>query len=166
MPNAAPGLYTSCRVTQSPMTRTGTRESVATASSLVTKSSTTTPEATVQNNFRLPALSIFLLGLALDAETGVGQRVQPLEPDVVAALVALAEFLRRFVQPSQSFVHVPEVSALLGREEKLLLPLHGVGALVRHVEGVGRQVAVGALQRRAERLVIVAQLLQHSSALL
>src|SRR5438552_9340953 len=137
MPKAAPRLYTSCRVTQSPATRSGMcagRE--RTTITLVTRSSTTIPSTTPQNIFRLAPLAIFLFRLALDAETGVRQRVQPLEPDLVAALVTLAELVRLLVEPTQRLVHMPEVTPLLRREEKLLLPLHGVGPLVRHMKGI------------------------------
>src|SRR5204863_4436922 len=47
-----------------------------------------------------------------------------------------------------------------------LLALHRVGALIGHVEGVAREVAVGRLQTRVEGLVVVAELLHHPGALL
>ena len=53
-------------------------------------------------------LCIFLALLALDAVARVRQRVEPLEGDVVAAVVALAERLGRAVQPAQRLVDVPE----------------------------------------------------------
>src|SRR5438034_11070983 len=51
-------------------------------------------------------------------------------------------------------------------EQEGLLALHGVGALIRHVERVAREVAVGRLQAGVEGLVVVAELLHHPSALL
>ncbi len=83
-----------------------------------------------------------------------------------AALVAVPELVGRAVEPAQRLVHVPEVAALLRGEEELLLPLHGVGALIGHVERVGRQVAVGRLERRVERLVVIAELLHDAGPLL
>ena len=70
------------------------------------------------------------------------------------------------VEAAERLVDVPEVPALLGRHQELLFPLHGVGALVGHVEGVGAQVAIGALQRRVEGLVVVAEFLHDPGALL
>src|SRR2546426_2576574 len=61
--------------------------------------------------------------------------------------------------------HVPEVAPFLRGEQEGLLALHGVGALIRHVERVAREVAVGRLQAGVERLVVVAELLHHPSAL-
>src|SRR5688500_5924181 len=133
---------------------------------LVIASRTTTTAAAETKTRRSAALGILFLLLAGDAQPRVGQRVEPLEVDLVAALVAVPELLRRRVEAPERLVHVPEVAALLGREEELLLPLHGVGALVRHVERVGGQVAVGALQGRVERLVVVAELLHHPGPLL
>src|SRR5512145_2087632 len=101
------------------------------------------------------ALSIFLFLLAGDAQPRMREGIEPLEVDLLAALLAVAELLRVAVEPPERLVHVPEVAPLLGREEELLLPLHGVGALVRHVEGVGVEVAVGRLEGRVERLVVV-----------
>src|SRR6476619_3478032 len=112
-----------------------------------------------QNSDALLRLGIFLALLALDAVARVRQRIQPLERDVVAAIVALAERLRRPVQPAQRLVDVPEEAPFLAREEERLLPLHRVRALVRHVEGIAAQIAVRLLRRRAERLAVVAQLL-------
>src|SRR5687767_2483801 len=98
-------------------------------------STSTTPTITDQNSgaLRLP-FSIFFLLLALDAEARVRQRVQAVVADVVAAAVTLAERLGRAVQPAKRFVDVPEEATFLAREEERLLPLHGVGALIRHVE--------------------------------
>src|SRR6266568_1608210 len=166
-PNAAHWLYTRRSWTYSPITWTGRwRASRDSARSLVTKSAATTAPAVVQNSRRLAALSIFFLRLALDAQPGMGQRVESLESDLLAALLALAEFLRRLEQPPQGLVHVPEVAPLLRGEQEGLLALHGVGALIRHMERVARQVAVGRLQAGVEGLVVVAELLHHPSALL
>ena len=79
-------------------------------------------------------LSIFLALLALDAISGVGQRVETLVADLATAIVALAELLGIPIEAAQRFVDVPEESSFLAREEKSFLALHGVGALVRHVE--------------------------------
>src|SRR6184192_2297305 len=71
----------------------------ASASSLVARSATTTAAAVPQNTRRSTTLAIFLLGLALDAEPCMRQRVEPLEQDVLPALLALAELLGRLIQP-------------------------------------------------------------------
>src|SRR3989442_7942855 len=135
------------------------------AISLVTKSETTTPTAVTQNSRRSAALSIFLFGLALDAEAGVWEGVEAIESDRIAALLAAAEALGRTVQPAQRLVHVPEVAPFLRREQKRLLALHRVGALIGHVEGIAREIAVGGLEARVERFAIVAQLLDDAGAL-
>src|SRR5260370_37936091 len=83
------------------------------ASSLVTMSATTTAAAVPQNSRRSAPLAIFLLGLALDAQPGVGQGIQALEQDVLATLLALAELFLRLIEASQGLVHVPQVAALL-----------------------------------------------------
>src|ERR1041384_590581 len=104
--------------------------------SFVTRASLTTPSTTPQNIFRLAPLAIFLFRLALDAETGVRQRVESLETDLFTAFMTLAELVRLLVQAAQRFIHVPEVTTLLGREEELFLPLHGIGTLIRHMKGI------------------------------
>src|SRR6266513_2025973 len=150
----------------SPRTWSGRRRARnASAISLVTKSETTTAIAVPQNSRRSAALTIFLFRLALDAEPCVRQRVEPIESDHLPALLAAAEALGRAVEPAQRLIHVPEIAAFLRREEKLLLALHRVGALISHVEGVAREVPVGSLQARVERLPVVAQLLEHAGAL-
>ena len=58
------------------------------------------------------------------------------------------------VQPAQRLVDVPEEAPLLAGEEERLLALHGVGALIGHVEGIGRKIAVGRLQGCIEGLVV------------
>src|SRR5512138_1564200 len=123
---------------------------------------------TGQNTTALGALllGIFLALLALDAIPRVRKRVESLEGDFVAAVMTLSERLGRPVEPAERLVDVPEEAPLLAREQERLLAFHGVGALIRHVERVGAQVAVGGLRRRAERLVIVTQLLQHPATLL
>src|SRR5690606_11367071 len=50
-------------------------------------------------------------------------------------------------------------------EEELLLPLHGVGALVGHVKRVGGQVPIRALERGVEGLAVIAKLLHDPRAL-
>src|SRR5690242_6380982 len=133
---------------------------------LVTRSATTTAAAVPQNSRRSAPLAIFFLRLALDAQPGVRQRIEPLEQDVVPALLALAELLWRLIQSAQGLIHVPEIAAFLRGEEERLLPLHGVGALVRHVEGIAREVAVRGLEARVEGFVVIPELLHHPGALL
>jgi hypothetical protein len=96
----------------------------------------------------------------------VGECVEALEIDLLAALVAVPELLGGAVQAAKRLVHVPEITTLLRGEEELLLPFHGVGALVRHVERVGGEVAIGGLQSGIEGLVVVAQFLHHASPFL
>src|SRR5574341_1179178 len=86
----------------------------ASAISLVAKSATTTATAVPQKSRRSAAFTIFLSGLALDAEAGVRDRV---------------------------------------------------GALIGHVEGVAREIAVRSLEARVERLTVVTQLFDHPRAL-
>src|SRR5690349_11899753 len=143
----------------------GVSSRLASAMSLVTTSSATTTSAAAQKIRRSATLAILFLFLAGDAEPGMRQRIQPLERDLGAAGVALPELLRGLVQPAERLVHVPEVPALLRGEQELLLPLHGVRALVGHMEGIGREVAVGRLQRGVERLVVVPQLLHDARPL-
>src|SRR5712692_2747460 len=112
------------------MTGIGRRDRIPSARSLVTISRDTMPITAPQNRRRLPALSILFLGFAVDAESCVGQRVQPVESDLLTALLALAEFFRILVEPAQRLIHVPQVAAFLRREQERLLALHGIGALV------------------------------------
>src|SRR5438046_9161103 len=142
------------------------RASKYSARSLVTRSAATTAPAVVQNSRRSAAFPIFFLRFALDAQPGVRQCVQPLESDLFAALLALTEFIRRLEQPPQRLVHVPEVAPFLRGEQERLLALHGIRALIRHVERVAREVAVGRLQARVEGLVVIAEVLHHPGALL
>src|SRR6266536_2998725 len=128
-------------------------------------SATTTNAAVPQNRRRSASFAIFFLRLALDAQPRGRQGVEPFEADLLAALLAPAELLGGLVQPPQRLVHVPEVAPLLRSEQERLLALHGVGALIGHVERVARQVAVRRLQARVERLAVVAELLHHASAL-
>src|SRR5215218_6744265 len=140
--------------------------SVRSAIAFVTTSRTSVTSSTGQNSAALLRLRIFLALLALDAVARVRERVQPLERNVVAAVVALAERLRRPIETAQRLVDVPEEAAFLAREEERLLALHRVGTLVGHVEGVAAQVSIRLLRRGAERLVVVAELLEHALALL
>src|SRR6185503_11716547 len=88
-------------------------------------------------------LGIFLALLALDAIAGVRQRVESLERDLVAAVVTLSERLWRPVESAERLIDEPQEPAFLAGEQERLLALHGVRALVRHVERVRAQVAVG-----------------------
>src|SRR5262245_36502893 len=133
---------------------TGWRDSTATARSLVAKSAKTIAATVPQNSRRSAPLPILFLALALDAAPRVRQGVEPVEPDLFAALLAAAERFGRLVETAQGLVHVPEVAAFLRREQERLLALHRVSPLVGHVERVARQVAVGRLQARVERLVV------------
>src|SRR5690606_5266072 len=152
---------------QSPSTGTATaRRSRSSARTLVSTSSARTAPAVTQKRRRSAAGGILFLLLARDAEPRVGQRVQALEADVLAAGLAPAELLRAAVEPAERLVHVPQVAPLLRGHQELLLALHGVGALVRHVERVGGEVAVGGLQGGVEGLVVVAELLHHARPLL
>jgi hypothetical protein len=67
----------------------------------------------------------------------MGQRIEPLEVDLLPTLQAVPELLRGAEEPAERLVDVPEVAPFLGGKEELLLPLHRVGPLVRHVEGIG-----------------------------
>src|SRR3989441_7165089 len=107
-----------------------------------------------------------LFRLAADAQPGVRQGVQPVEADVLAALLALAVLLRRGVEAAQRLVHVPEVAALLRCEQERLLLLHRVGALVGHAERVAREIAVGGLEAGVEGFAVIAELLHHPVTLL
>src|SRR5688500_12664859 len=148
------------------MTRTAAPPpSSSSATYLVIASRTTMTAAAETKTRRSAALGILLLLLAGDAEPRVRQRIEPLEVDLLAALMAVTELLGRRVEAPERLVDVPEVAALLRGEQELLLALHGVGALVGHVERVGRQVAVGALQGRIEGLVVVAELLDDAGPL-
>src|SRR5215218_8638290 len=140
--------------------------SVRSAIAFVTTSRTSVTSSTGQNSAALLRLRIFLALLALDAVARVRERVQPLERNVVAAVVALAERLRRPIQTAQRLVDVPEEAAFLAREEKRLLALHRVRSLIGHVERVAAQIAVRFLRRRTERFPIVTQLLHGAAAFL
>src|SRR3712207_5737029 len=114
-----------------------------TAIAFVTTSRKVTIATTGQNRLALlgpPSpplpLCIFLALLALDAVPRVRQGVEPLVGDVLPAVVALPERLRRAIEPAERLVDVPEEPPLLAREEEGFLALHRVGALVGHVEGV------------------------------
>src|SRR6266702_4357122 len=92
-------------------------ERVAAAISFVTRSTTTTAIREPQKRGRLGLpLSIFFALFALNAIPGVRQRVETLEADLTAAVVALAELLRVAIQPAQRLVDVPEEATLLAGE--------------------------------------------------
>ena len=88
------------------------------------------------------------------------QRVEPVEGDLVAALVAAAERLRRPIESSQRFVDMPEEAPFLAGEEEGLFALHRVRPLVGHVERI-RVLAVAL-----EGLVVVPEFLEHPMAFL
>src|SRR5919107_3302483 len=165
-PNAAPGLYTSVKRSVFPSTSCGMPRgcSMRSAIAFVITSTTRITRRIGQNSAALLRLRIFLALLALDAVARVRERVQSLERDVVAAVVALAERLGGPIQPAQRLVDVPEEAAFLAGEQERLLALHRVGALIGHVERIAAQIAVGLLRRRAERLAIVAKLLHRPAA--
>ena len=77
--------------------------------------------AATDQNATVLLLRIFLARLAVDAIPGVRQRVEPLERDVVPALVAFAEGLGRAVQPAECLVDVPEESSFLARHQERFL---------------------------------------------
>src|SRR4051812_5471304 len=94
-PNAAPGLYTSVKRNHSPTTLFGTSgwSSAATATAFVATSLATMAIRIGQNSRPFLSLCIFLALLALDAVSRVGQCVESLERDLLAAVVALPERL-------------------------------------------------------------------------
>src|SRR5690242_21655088 len=98
------------------------------------------PITVPQKSRRLAALSILFFRLAVDAQPRMRQRVEPVEPDLLAALLALAEFFGILIETAQRLVHVPEIAPFLGREQECLLALHRVGALIGHVERVAREI--------------------------
>src|SRR5471030_1644317 len=135
----------------------------STAMIFVNASASTTDRATPKKSRGFGLLfSIFFALLARNAKPRVRQRVEPVEPDLTATLMAAAERFGRTVEAAQRFVDVPEETSLLAREQERLLAFHRVGALIRHVERVRREIAVGALRCGTERLVIVAEFLQHA----
>src|SRR3954462_1017047 len=141
-------------------------ESADAAISFVARSIATTRRSVPQKRGRLALpFSIFFALLALDAVSGVRQRVETLECDLLSAVMALAKLFRRPVKTAKGFVDMPEETSLLAGEKECLLALHRVRSLIGHVEGVGAEVAVRALRRGTERLVIVTELLQHAFAL-
>src|SRR5207253_2262074 len=160
-------LYTSVKRTDCPMRSCGTRAGTSprTATALVTMSTATIAIRMGQKKLPL-LLRIFLALLAVDAIPRVRQRIEALEGDVFFAIVALAERLGRFVEPSQRLIDMPEETTLLAREQERLLAFHGIGALVGHVEGVGAEIPVRRLIALVEQLVVVPQLLQHAPPLL
>src|SRR2546426_6603915 len=61
-----------------------------------------------QKSRRSAPFAIFLFRLAPDAQARVRQRIQSLEADLFAALLAPPELLRSLVEPAQGLVDVPE----------------------------------------------------------
>src|SRR5207247_9081591 len=118
----------------------------------MTTPATTTAPAVPQKSRRSAPFAIFLLRLALDAQAGMRQGIEPIESDVLAALLALAELLGRLVEAPQRLVHVPEIATLLRREQERLRPLHRVRALVRPVQRDAPALAVGRLTARVDGL--------------
>src|SRR6478672_5821369 len=130
--------------------------SMLTAIPFVIRSRITTRTITPQKILvLLLLLGILFLLLAVEAEAGVRERVQAVEVDVLAAAVALAEGLRRAIQPAQRLVDVPQEAPFLAREQECLFALHCVRALVGHVEGIGAQVSIRFRLARAERLAMM-----------
>src|SRR5215208_3802344 len=110
----------------------GVRSSVASAISLVIRSSTTVTRAATTNSRRgapassdcatdpcpasdegSTAFAIFLFLFARNAEARVRQRVEPLEVDLLSALMALSELVGRAIQTAEGFVDMPEVAPFL-----------------------------------------------------
>src|SRR2546423_10940632 len=110
-------------------------ESAAAAISFVTRSIPTTAMSVPQKRrvLYLP-FSIFFALLALNAISGVWQRIEPLEADLPTAIVTLAELLGIPVKAAQRFVDVPEESSFLAGKQERLFTLHRIGALIGHVE--------------------------------
>src|SRR5205814_8178696 len=97
--------------------------SVRTASSFVATSLATTAIRTGQKSRELP-LRIFFALLALDAVAGVGERIEPLERNLLTTVVTLPECLGRLVQPPQRLVDMPQEAPFLAGEEERLFPFH------------------------------------------
>src|SRR5690606_8097975 len=107
-------LYTRCSRTHSPTTViVSPLPSRSSARYLVMASRITiSPAVRAKTRWSAPLCILFLF-LARDAEPRVGQRIEPLEVDLVAALVAVPELLGGGVHPAERLVHVPEITALL-----------------------------------------------------
>ena len=88
----------------------------------------------IGQNSRPLLLCIFLALLAIDAVAGMRECIESLERDLIAALMTLSELIRRAIQTAQRLVDVPKEAAFLAREQECLLSLHGVRALISHVE--------------------------------
>ena len=94
------------------------------------------------------------------------QRIEPLEPNVCSARVAVAEGLRVVVQPAQRLFQAVEVPALLGREGSRLLTLLRLCALVRHMIGVYSQVGVTRITIGLRHFVEKPECFQRASPLI
>src|SRR3989442_12839759 len=102
------------------MTRSGSRRARNdSAISLVTKSDTTTAVAVPQNNRRSAAFTIFLFGLALDAEAGGRGGIEAIETDPNGPFLTTGRSLARAAQPAQRPLHTPEKSPALRRRQEL-----------------------------------------------
>ena len=96
---------------------------------------------------------LFLLHLAVDAVSGVRKGIQTLKAHLRATGMADPEVLRIVVKPTKRFLDAVEVSPLLRGEEGSLLPLHRLGALIRHVIGVGGKRRVPGFPVRFRHLI-------------
>src|SRR5260370_37332902 len=122
-PNAAPSLYTRRSCTTSSSTDSGRRRARNdSAMSLVAKSETTTAVAVPQNNRRSAALSIFLFGLALDAEAGVGERGEAVEADPLAPVFPPTETLPGAPKAGPALVLAGPADPLLPGEKETPSP--------------------------------------------
>src|SRR5687767_6885266 len=115
---------------------------------------------------RLRARAALLPLLAREAESRVRERVEPVEPDLDLAAVAVAEAVRRAIESAQRLVDVPEETPLLPRAEERLLALHGVRAVVGHVEREAADAAIRLRLGRAEQLGVPPELAHRAPPLL
>src|SRR5512141_597531 len=130
-------------------------------------SATTITTTTLQNSGGLDLpLCIFLALLAVNAISRMRKRVEPVVGDVRTAVVTLAKGFRRAIEATQRLVEVPEEPSLLTGEQERLLPLHCIGTLVGHVEGIRTQIAVRTLLRGPEGFIPVSELLENALALI
>src|ERR1043165_2088344 len=81
------------------------------------KTSIAVTHATTPQKVTALLLRIFLARLAVEAVARVRERVETIERDVVAALVALAKGVGRAIETTQPFVDVQEEASLLARPQ-------------------------------------------------